>query len=58
VIFKFRHVGFRSTLVVLGLVNDSQPSGQAQTSQSQPADTVSSAADVATEVTQESADVR
>ena len=49
---------FRSTLVVLGLVNDSQPSGQAQTSQSQPADTVSSAADVATEVTQESADVR
>ncbi|XP_072974798.1 uncharacterized protein [Typha angustifolia] len=44
----------RSTLVVLGLLQDSQASGQAQTSQSQVADTSSSAADVATEVTQES----
>ncbi|ONK62505.1 uncharacterized protein A4U43_C07F4630 [Asparagus officinalis] len=48
----------RSTLVVLGLVSDPQPSGQAQTSQSHAADTVSSAADVVTEVTQESADIR
>lgn len=48
----------RSTLVVLGLVNDPQPLANAQTSQSQAADTVSSAADVTTEVTQESADVR
>ncbi|XP_026660999.2 symplekin isoform X2 [Phoenix dactylifera] len=44
----------RSTLVVLGLVQDSQASGPAQTSQSQAAETGSSAADVATEVTQES----
>lgn len=55
--FKFKWV-FRSTLVVLGLVSDSQPLAQAQTSQSQAADTVSSAADVTTEVTQESTDVR
>ncbi|KAG6523623.1 hypothetical protein ZIOFF_013488 [Zingiber officinale] len=45
----------RSTLVVLGLVQDSQASSQAQTSQSQAADTGSSNADAATEVTQESA---
>ncbi|XP_042456319.1 uncharacterized protein LOC122040899 isoform X1 [Zingiber officinale] len=44
----------RSTLVVLGLVQDSQASSQAQTSQSQAADTGSSNADAATEVTQES----
>lgn len=55
--FKFKWV-FRSTLVVLGLVSDPQPLAQAQTSQSQAADTVSSAADVTTEVTQESTDVR
>lgn len=48
----------RSTLVVLGLVNEPQPSAQAQTSQSQVADTISSAADVTTEITQESADAR
>nr|XP_029120291.1 uncharacterized protein LOC105044609 isoform X2 [Elaeis guineensis] len=47
----------RSTLVVLGLVQDSQASGPAQTSQSQAAETGSSAADVATEVTQESTGV-
>lgn len=45
---------FRSTLVVLGLAQDSQASSQAQTSQSQAADTGSSNADAATEVTQES----
>ncbi|WOL01913.1 hypothetical protein Cni_G10632 [Canna indica] len=44
----------RSTLVVLGLVQDSQASSQVQTSQSQAADTGSSTADVTTEVTQES----
>lgn len=50
------NVGYRSTLVVLGLVQDSQASGPAQTShgQGQAAETGSSAADVATEVTQES----
>ncbi|XP_074592779.1 uncharacterized protein LOC141848631 isoform X2 [Curcuma longa] len=44
----------RSTLVVLGLVQDAQASSQAQTSQSQAADAGSSNADAATEVTQES----
>ncbi|XP_020081409.1 symplekin-like isoform X2 [Ananas comosus] len=47
----------RSTLVVLGLVQESQASGQAQASQSQAAETGSSAADGAQEVTQESASV-
>ncbi|KAJ0979353.1 hypothetical protein J5N97_014827 [Dioscorea zingiberensis] len=44
----------RSTLVVLGLVHDSQTSGKTQTSQSQAADVSSSTTDVATEVMQES----
>lgn len=48
---------FRSTQVVLGLVQDLQANSQGQTSQSQAADTGSSTADVATELTQESSAV-
>ncbi|XP_065010701.1 uncharacterized protein LOC135640318 isoform X2 [Musa acuminata AAA Group] len=47
----------RSTQVVLGLVQDLQANSQGQTSQSQAADTGSSTADVATELTQESSAV-
>ncbi|KAJ8476753.1 hypothetical protein OPV22_020480 [Ensete ventricosum] len=47
----------RSTQVVLGLVQELQASSQGHTSQSQAADTGSSTADVATELTQESSAV-
>lgn len=57
IILNMTFIICRSTLVVLGLVQESQASGQAQASQSQAAETGSSAADGAQEVTQESASV-